>query len=743
MPSSGSSPAAGTSSPASGNTTAPSTTSSTSAFRRLPTLGLSKPRSPFKRSTAPSPVPVSGSVPADLAPGGVNELAGLATADGGYERRGKDKERHRQASASVGGLHLGLGGSRSKERETGGLSSLLGAVGLGSPSSSHGSHASNMQALRNGGRASSDRDKVGTASMPVSSGSGGWLAGSGASVASTIGRRSTSRRPSASAEGAGDASSAASIEGADDEVVDIGFDTGPSSTPARTPTHERTPTRERANPLVYAYAFPPRAYEADPLAEWQAARRQRPPADDDATHPLAPPALSAAAKRRSIVAATAAHEAATAIASLVNTNLSATTHLPELGLALPVSPAEAPPRQGHDGRETIRAKRRSQRIDPGEPLPDPPTSAPGDMSPLSRLPQADPSRRPSYEPPLPPPPDRPARSRQGSASVSTGASASASRAASRKPSRSGDDLAGALEERLAEQSTAPAIPRRNSSNRLRRRASTTDGSGGRPAAPRIPASDVDQSLSAETPDGTASSSGENIETSRGVRTHARQSSRSRRAALDPFQSSSSLGRPLADQSYPTSPLPPVRQNGAIQASRSALQQDESADALDATTLHGRPDGSLGNDGQRSGQTDSSSGQRRARRQTEGEQTVTSPSRARAAHQRSQREEVAQQQRVPLKMALPNNQVPRAPKSGASVALGRAERIADDAPLAAMYFYHLPFHGIPPPQPLRAHTSTLVGQNIYVIGGTDTQRCWKGAAKFDTGEWRVTFLADGR
>lgn len=51
----------------------------------------------------------------------------------------------------------------------------------------------------------------------------------------------------------------------------------------------------------------------------------------------------------------------------------------------------------------------------------------------------------------------------------------------------------------------------------------------------------------------------------------------------------------------------------------------------------------------------------------------------------------------------------------------------------MYFYKLPYQGMPPPKALRAHTGTLVGNNLYVIGGCDKYGCWPGVAVFNTGE----------
>lgn len=53
------------------------------------------------------------------------------------------------------------------------------------------------------------------------------------------------------------------------------------------------------------------------------------------------------------------------------------------------------------------------------------------------------------------------------------------------------------------------------------------------------------------------------------------------------------------------------------------------------------------------------------------------------------------------------------------------------PASSMYFSLLPYHGRPPAQPLRAHTGTLVGDRIWVIGGVDAKHCWRGVARYDT------------
>ncbi|WVQ94261.1 hypothetical protein IAU59_001340 [Kwoniella sp. CBS 9459] len=54
-----------------------------------------------------------------------------------------------------------------------------------------------------------------------------------------------------------------------------------------------------------------------------------------------------------------------------------------------------------------------------------------------------------------------------------------------------------------------------------------------------------------------------------------------------------------------------------------------------------------------------------------------------------------------------------------------------APASAMYFSPVPCHGRPPNQALRAHSGTLVGERIWLIGGVDKHNCWRGVAWFDT------------
>ncbi|WWD22802.1 hypothetical protein CI109_107296 [Kwoniella shandongensis] len=65
-----------------------------------------------------------------------------------------------------------------------------------------------------------------------------------------------------------------------------------------------------------------------------------------------------------------------------------------------------------------------------------------------------------------------------------------------------------------------------------------------------------------------------------------------------------------------------------------------------------------------------------------------------------------------------------------------------APAASMYFSPVPCHGRPPNQALRAHSGTLVGERIWVIGGVDRSNCWRGVAWFDTESLLWTTIETG-
>jgi N-acetylneuraminic acid mutarotase len=54
---------------------------------------------------------------------------------------------------------------------------------------------------------------------------------------------------------------------------------------------------------------------------------------------------------------------------------------------------------------------------------------------------------------------------------------------------------------------------------------------------------------------------------------------------------------------------------------------------------------------------------------------------------------------------------------------------DPAPASGMYWYKAPTHGLEH-KPLRAHTCTLVGSNIYVFGGCDLTTCFNAMHVFD-------------
>lgn len=62
-----------------------------------------------------------------------------------------------------------------------------------------------------------------------------------------------------------------------------------------------------------------------------------------------------------------------------------------------------------------------------------------------------------------------------------------------------------------------------------------------------------------------------------------------------------------------------------------------------------------------------------------------------------------------------------------------------APASAMYFSPVPCYGFPPNQALRAHTGTLVGERIWVLGGVDKQTCFRDVACFDTENFMWSIL----
>ena len=52
-------------------------------------------------------------------------------------------------------------------------------------------------------------------------------------------------------------------------------------------------------------------------------------------------------------------------------------------------------------------------------------------------------------------------------------------------------------------------------------------------------------------------------------------------------------------------------------------------------------------------------------------------------------------------------------------------------------------GQAPEKALRAHTSTMVGNKMYVIGGCDRQGCYRGVATYNTGEGWPAFGRRGQ
>jgi len=55
----------------------------------------------------------------------------------------------------------------------------------------------------------------------------------------------------------------------------------------------------------------------------------------------------------------------------------------------------------------------------------------------------------------------------------------------------------------------------------------------------------------------------------------------------------------------------------------------------------------------------------------------------------------------------------------------------------MYWSQMAQQGQAPDKALRAHTSTMVGNKMYVFGGCDRHGCWRGVATYNTGEGKVS------
>lgn len=73
--------------------------------------------------------------------------------------------------------------------------------------------------------------------------------------------------------------------------------------------------------------------------------------------------------------------------------------------------------------------------------------------------------------------------------------------------------------------------------------------------------------------------------------------------------------------------------------------------------------------------------------------------------------------------------PQKDKGARTLALPNALDIVPS--MMGLYVYQQPQSGRAPDRPLRAHSGTLVGDKIYVIGGSDKSGCWPGVATFDT------------
>jgi hypothetical protein len=66
-------------------------------------------------------------------------------------------------------------------------------------------------------------------------------------------------------------------------------------------------------------------------------------------------------------------------------------------------------------------------------------------------------------------------------------------------------------------------------------------------------------------------------------------------------------------------------------------------------------------------------------------------------------------------------------------LSRTLQLNSLAQFLAMYWGLLSQQGQAPEKALRAHTGTLLGDKMYVIGGCDRQGCWRGVCTYNTGK----------
>jgi hypothetical protein len=481
----------------------------------------------------------------------------------------------------------------------------------------------------------------------------------------------------------------------DEEIVDIGFPSSRSfpalhSVTTAVPStnlddfDSKTPTRETVNQM--AFSFPPNELAAEENG-----------GQGDTAIALAPPTpTSATAFRR---------KSGEGLGDAADETSTQSLPMSTIGTR---QPAEATTQNGHALREQTATERKmALRLEHRR----------------SEF-YARPTAGSSMVPPLPtghqlPHAQSPSSSRPGHRA----------RAASSSVIRAGHPDPAPLAARAADS----AVVRRKTStrNRLRRRASALGGLAARVATAEGHRSESDGRVTTDTPEATASSSGEGhsgefIHRS----TLGRRSSKSQR---EPREGDKEVlrdagGRPLVprqDSADGAAVESSSRQPDAVTtrgSTRTGPSLTADAEADREERRHRRKALALARDGEAAAAAEATVHASTSHRE---------PSRAMKHSKRSVGREREGADRAPVEMTLPNAKVARAPKACECVSATRFRPANPRCP-PAMYFYQMPYHGMPPPQPLRAHTATLVGHNIYVVGGTDTRRCWEGVAKFDTG-----------
>ena len=87
-------------------------------------------------------------------------------------------------------------------------------------------------------------------------------------------------------------------------------------------------------------------------------------------------------------------------------------------------------------------------------------------------------------------------------------------------------------------------------------------------------------------------------------------------------------------------------------------------------------------------------------------------------------------------SLYRRQTLRSPRERVSrrlLSLSKTLQLNSLAQFLAMYWGLLSQQGQAPEKALRAHTGTLLGDKMYVIGGCDRQGCWRGVCTYNTGK----------